>query len=936
MPDPNTQALDLSGLTPVEGSLKPLAAPQETLEGLTPVDGTLKPLATPDFNLKQAFTGPNTVGGIIQATSAGAAEGTPYESTAKIGNAVIDAAKSRYNSFHVADHVMAGSPLDWAIRKVNPDFRATGPEYSASSVLTGQMPFVAKPTAEAPSQPDVFNAPAVDVAQFIDKQKHPVLKAISEAGQSMTSPENVGILAATGGFGLVESPVALATANRLLSAGFAAQSIAQAYQNSKSFKAAYDKGDQAESLYQMTHLVLSGAVAVTAGMHAAGAPIPATKGSEVLEYGGKALSKIADVTSDAARAAGKVAGVVKPEAEAAAIQAIKPSNRSIDVFGENWKTAAIDIQDFDKTEPIKTVGDLHEALPQIKDKIWNEDIQPAVNRHANKTVDMSSVKSDVLNSISPEMEEFEPGAANDAKDFADKVGKSRTVAEANRLLTYINGKLSSYFAKNPGAKRIDVLTNPDTAMWETARRGIRENFLKGLENFGEEDIRGARQRYGALTGLQSAVENAAAKLEKSPYGSRALSGLPLFELLGSGVGGGVAALALGPITGGVTTLAGAALAGREMIRRHNANPDVLVRHAIETTEGTPHTTFKGGVPRAPLTPTGEEVNAMGQLAEPVEGAPIKLRRPTLGTGPELPDMDGAEDARTGLPSGTQVGAGTEPATESGVKSPPMPKERSTQNPEWDKIIKNAGAIPSGVQPGFGKHPALVLLSDAKSGTTLAIPETSFSAEAVEKRLSESRAEYAAAKAQPAKTEELDLTDELNASRPAAVTLTDAENESKPGAREVAKDASQQFSKSFGPEFEQNKSLAEWEGKGTNEEVARARVDSPPPTNPEKTSAQRGSSSFGTAGDRLKSALRSAREVGSPLERKIFGQFLADHNLNLAFPADVLNLHSDSPAISAKIHILQKAFFADMISAEKSNDVAKAMSDALREAKDLGK
>jgi len=76
-------------------------------------------------------------------------------------------------------------------------------------------------------------APLINTSQFIDKQKHPALKAINEAAQSLTTPETVSILASTGGLGMVESPAALATAHRLLSAGFAVQSIGSAYKISK-------------------------------------------------------------------------------------------------------------------------------------------------------------------------------------------------------------------------------------------------------------------------------------------------------------------------------------------------------------------------------------------------------------------------------------------------------------------------------------------------------------------------------------------------------------------------------------------------------------------------------------------------------------------------------------------------------------------------------
>src|SRR5438034_3298340 len=385
---------------------------------------------------------------------------------------------------------------------------------------------------------------------------------------------------------MVESPAALATANRLLSAGFAAQSIGQLYKNSKAFKEAYDRGDQTEALYQATHAVLSGAMTAMAAQHAivGGTPAAATAaeravGAKIGETAQAGVTKVGEIASAAKSRLGEAAeasGLVKPAAEDAIVQAIKPSAKAVDNFKDDWQRATPDIQEFDKTSPIKTVEDLHEAIPQIKEQIWRDEVAPAVERHSARPVDMRPVQQAVLDGLSSEMREFEPESADKVENFATRVGKTRSVAEAERLLTYINGKLNSYFAQNPGAKRIDVLTNPDTMMWETARRGIREQFLKSLEAVGEEDVRGARIRYGALTGIENAVENAAGRLAKSPYGSASFLKLGLYKLLGGILGTGVAAF--NPVAGGAV---GLGVMAADALRMYNANPDVLVRHAIK-------------------------------------------------------------------------------------------------------------------------------------------------------------------------------------------------------------------------------------------------------------------------------------------------------------------------------------------------------------------
>ena len=542
-----------------------------------PTDG-----ATPDFSISKAFTAPTTVGGMIAAQDAGTATGTQYEGVAKIGGAFEDAVKNRYEAAKasIAQHVMQGSPIERVIQKINPEFKGSGPEYTFKHVLTSNLPFNSAPPAPGdPTKPDVLSAPIVDVAASIDKRKHPILKAVTEQAQSFTSPENVGILATTGGFGMVESPEALAVANRLLSTGFSAQAIANVYQNSKSFKEAYDKGNTSEALYQMTHLVLSGAAAAMSAQHAAGVePVASTTvGAKAGDAVATAAGKIGDVASDAAQnvTSHVKEGVMGPDAEASAVRAIKPSAKNVEKFSQNFQKATADIKAFDEQTPIKTVGDLKEAIPEIKEKIWDEEIAPAVKRHADETVDMSPVKEALLNSITPEMREFEPESAQaiegvknvegakDVEGFADKLGKARTVAQADGVLKYINAKLDSYFAKNPAARSSNLLQNPDTAMWETARRGIREQFLQTLEDAGEDNIRDARQRYGALSGIEDAVDTAAGRLAKNPA-------VPFWHL---GIHKGLGALLGGPLA--------PVIIGADMLNKYNRNPDVLIRRAIK-------------------------------------------------------------------------------------------------------------------------------------------------------------------------------------------------------------------------------------------------------------------------------------------------------------------------------------------------------------------
>jgi len=413
--------------------------------------------------------------------------------------------------------------------------------------------------------------PTVNISQYIDKNAHPVYKAIAENAEGFSSPENIALMAATDGLGMIASAKQAGMMSRMLSAGWTASAIQGAYQHMGAFKQAWDEGNEPEALYQFTHGVLSGALATRAGQHAGNL---STEPS--LLNGKPVFDKIRNVAMEH--------GILKPNESAdAAVQALKPGPKSVDRFKKDWDTAVGDIKAYsdEKGQKISTVGDLHEAVPEMKDAIWTKEVEPATNKHLSEKVDMSPVKTAVLDGITDEVREFEPVETAAAEKFAEKVGKSRTVGDATDLLTYIDAKLNSYFAKNPGARRVDLSTNPETAMWENARRTIRDQLLTHLEDAGEDGIRDARIRYGALSGLEDTITSAAGRLERNPYATASLSHLGVAGLLGSSVGLPLM-MAHSLYTGGV---APALAIGAELLRRYNKNPNVLTEHAIKLGEG---------------------------------------------------------------------------------------------------------------------------------------------------------------------------------------------------------------------------------------------------------------------------------------------------------------------------------------------------------------
>lgn len=234
-------------------------------------------------------------------------------------------------------------------------------------------------------------------------------------------------------------------------------------------------------------------------------------------------------------------------------------------FDAALKRTGQDIAEYHRETPINSVKDFHAAVGEIGDKILNDEMKPAAARHATESLAperMARVQAAVEESIGPHVEEFEPAKAEELKEFAKKMGKARTVGDiigGNKggLLGYVNGKLDSYFAKYPSARRADLMKNPDTAAWEGARRALREEVMQHLEEKGEAGVREARQRWGALQELDKALERRVNVNDRA----KPMSLPRIMGLVGA------------PFTGGLSVIAGE-------VAHHLNKPDVLVRRGI--------------------------------------------------------------------------------------------------------------------------------------------------------------------------------------------------------------------------------------------------------------------------------------------------------------------------------------------------------------------
>lgn len=294
-------------------------------------------------------------------------------------------------------------------------------------------------------------------------------------------------------------------------------------------------------------------------------------------------------------------------------QGISPRT-SLTKFQPSLQRAAGDLKAFDAQSPIKNVHDLNDAIPEIKQKIWSEEVEPALQRQATKPVNMQPVADKVRAQISDEMRTFDEPNATKLETLATKLEGAKDVTSANSLLKYANGQLESYFQKFPAARRANLMNNPETAGWEAARSELRNQFLSTLEDAGETGVRDARLRYGAFDTLQDAVERRVNVADRAKPMS-----------LGRIVG-----LAGAPATGGLSIIAGE-------LSNYLNKPDVLIRRGIgklasspSRTEITPPISISGEQPQAqPLAATGTTGRQTSGPQRPalLQGSPGRFNTP---------------------------------------------------------------------------------------------------------------------------------------------------------------------------------------------------------------------------------------------------------------------------------------------------------------------
>ena len=337
-------------------------------------------------------------------------------------------------------------------------------------------------------------------SEQIDAQKHPILKAGLEFAEGMTSPINLGMVAASGGLGMIDSAAKVYMVHQLANAGLTSEQIMSLYNNFPEIKKAWDAGDSSKVLYEGTHMLLSGALAIAGAQDMAGKPMEAaTEGERALIQKGK--EAVGGAATAVKEAPGKVAARVKgalaaPEAEVKSnpvedLKAAFPPSKT-NPYNENAPQVAYNA--LAAEHKLNTIHDPQEAaealqnqISQAENKVMDQAIKQVPDEPISKRGQPVSVWDEVQNELQSRKiakEGFVPDAMKELEKFGIKKGQQITVSDADRIRRQLNDETTS-IEKKPEYQQVRIENvDPKYAALQVAKDVLRDGVYDTIDAHG--------------------------------------------------------------------------------------------------------------------------------------------------------------------------------------------------------------------------------------------------------------------------------------------------------------------------------------------------------------------------------------------------------------------------------------------------------------------
>jgi cysteinyl-tRNA synthetase len=438
-------------------------------------------------------------------------------------------------------------------------------------------------------------------SEQIDAQKHPILKAGLEFAEGMTSPINLGMVAASGGLGMIDSAAKVYMVHQLANAGLTSEQIMSLYNNFPEIKKAWDAGDSSKVLYEGTHMLLSGALAIAGAQDMAGKPMEAaTEGERALIQKGK--EAVVGAATAVKEAPGKVAARVRgalaaPEAEVKSnpVEDLKAAFPPSKTNPYNEQAPQVAYNALAAEHKLNTIHDPQEAaealqnqISQAENKVMDQAIKQVPDEPILKNNEPVSVWNEVQNQLQSRKiakEGFVDDAMKELEKFGIKKDQKITVSDADRIRRQLNDETTS-IEKKPEYQQVRIENvDPKYAALQVAKDVLRDGVYDTVDAHGLDkgvtarDFR--RDIIGNLISFRNAMLDKALGPDQQVKGTApeapkeglarqvARAGITT----AGGVAGATVGSALGPIGTGAGGGAGA-LAASKLAERAIPKPEV--------------------------------------------------------------------------------------------------------------------------------------------------------------------------------------------------------------------------------------------------------------------------------------------------------------------------------------------------------------------------
>ncbi len=225
----------------------------------------------------------------------------------------------------------------------------------------------------------------------------------------------------------------------------------------------------------------------------------------------------------------KQTGVGGLNATEAFVKAGRPSTSE----GKKFVAALDGTKDILRTIPnsaVKDVGDFEDAVHNTANKLWETQVQPAIDANENYILDLAPVRDQVQTVVNGTMKRHFPKEAAAIEEFANGFGKS-TIGEANEDLKVFNARLKNYYKLNSIDAAAAEKNAGNVAMLESAADGLRNQIYSAIdtqEGLAAGTTAKLRQQYGQLRDIERVFGKRAVVVDRhAPLNMTQILGLTL-------------------------------------------------------------------------------------------------------------------------------------------------------------------------------------------------------------------------------------------------------------------------------------------------------------------------------------------------------------------------------------------------------------------------